>query len=81
MERDDLVEADGEIIECFPNSLWTVRLENGHCLLGHVDSKIQLEANQFLLGARVRVQLRVFDLSVGRIVAHLRDGAVPAATT
>jgi hypothetical protein len=34
-----------------------------------------------LLGARVRVQLRVFDLSVGRIVAHLRDGAVPAATT
>jgi hypothetical protein len=34
-----------------------------------------------LLGARVKVQLRVFDLSVGRIVAHLRDGRVPAVAT
>jgi hypothetical protein len=31
-----------------------------------------------LPGARVKVQLRVFDLSVGRIVAHLRDGRVPS---
>lgn len=81
MERDDLIEADGEIIECFPNSLWTVKLGNGHCLLGHVDSKILSEANQFLPGARVRVHLRVFDLSVGRIVAHLRGGKVSIVAT
>ncbi len=76
MERNDLVEAEGEIIECFPKSLWTVRLENGHCLVGHLDPKMEADANQFLISSRVRVQLRVFDLSVGRIVAHLRDDRV-----
>ena len=81
MERNDLIEAEGEIIECFPKPLWTVKLENGHRLLGHVDPKMQAEANQFLPGSRVRVQLRVFDLSVGRIVAHLRGARVSAVAT
>ena len=81
MERDDLIEAEGEIIECFPKSLWTVKLENGPRLLGHVDPKMLFEANQFLPGARVKIQLRVFDLSVGQLVALVRSGSSIVGTT
>ncbi len=81
MDRDDLVEAEGEVIECLPNSVWTVKLGNGHRLLAHLDPKMSLEANQFLPGTMVKIQLRVFDLSVGQVVALLRDSPSIASTT
>jgi translation initiation factor IF-1 len=81
MDRDDLVEAEGEIIECLPHSVWMVRLGNGHRVLAHLGPKITSEANQFLPGARVKIQLRVFDLSVGQLVALVRSGSSIAGTT
>jgi translation initiation factor IF-1 len=81
MERDDLVETEGEIIECLPNSLWNVKLGNGHRVLAHLGPKMTPESNQFLPGALVKVQLRVFDLSVGQIVSLVRSAVSIAGTT
>jgi translation initiation factor IF-1 len=80
MDRDDLVEVEGEIIACFPHSVWTVKLGNGHHVLAHRGPKTAPEANQFLPGARVRIQLRVFDLSVGQLIALVRSGSSIAGT-
>jgi translation initiation factor IF-1 len=81
MDRDDLVEAEGEIIECLPHSVWMVKLGNGHRVLAHLGPKMTSEDNQFLPGARVKIQLRVFDLSVGQLVALVRSGSSIVGTT
>ncbi len=81
MDRDDLVEAEGEIIECLPHSVWMEKLGNGHRVLADLGPKMTWEDNQFLPGERVKIQLRVFDLSVGQLVALVRSGSSIVGTT
>jgi translation initiation factor IF-1 len=68
MQRDDVIEVEAQVMECLPNQLFRLEMINGHRVLGHVGKKLQLESNQILPGMRVRLSLRVFDLSVGSIV-------------
>lgn len=73
MERVDLISVEGEITECTSNSLYWVKLSNGHRLLAH-PSKVLLKkfpqiGNQLLPGQTVVLEVRVHDLSSGRIVS------------
>lgn len=67
MQRDDFVEVEARVMECLQNNLFQLQLANGHRLLGHFSEKIPANENLILPGMVVRVGLRVFDLSVGRI--------------
>ena len=72
MERFDLIQVEGEITACLRPSLFQVRLPNGHLLLAHLDGDMAQKfsgiASEGLMGKRVLLQLRAFDLSSGRVL-------------
>lgn len=57
----------GVIEEALPNSMFRVRLENNHLVLGHISGKIRQNKIQILLGDRVRAELSPYDLTKCRI--------------
>jgi translation initiation factor IF-1 len=40
MAKDDIIEFEGEVIDTLPNTLFKVRLENGHEIIAHISGKM-----------------------------------------
>jgi translation initiation factor IF-1 len=72
MAKEELIEAEGEVIEVLPNAMFRVRLDNGHTILAHSAGKMRLHFIRILTGDRVKVQISPYDLSRGRIVLRMR---------
>ncbi|MCD6134123.1 MAG: translation initiation factor IF-1 [Candidatus Omnitrophica bacterium] len=72
MAKEELIEAEGEVIEVLPNAMFRVRLDNGHTILTHSAGKMRLHFIRILAGDRVKVQISPYDLSRGRIVLRMR---------
>jgi translation initiation factor IF-1 len=68
MSKEDLIEAEGVIVEPLPNATFRVQLENGHKVLAHVSGKMRMNFIKLLPGDKVTVQLSPYDLSKGRII-------------
>lgn len=72
MERFDLIQVEGEITACLRPSLLQARLPNGHVLLAHLDGgmpeKFARTSSESLMGKKVLLELRAFDLSSGRVL-------------
>jgi len=68
MSKEDLIEAEGAIVEPLPNATFRVELENGHKVLAHVSGKMRMNFIKLLPGDKVTVQLSPYDLSKGRII-------------
>lgn len=68
MAKQDHIEVDGEVVEALPNTMFRVKLENGHIVLAHLSGKMRMHYIKILPGDRVKVQLSPYDLSRGRIV-------------
>ncbi len=58
----------GEIEEILPYATFSVKLENGHVVLGHISGKMGMHYIRILLGDKVTVELTPYDLMRGRIV-------------
>ena len=63
---------EGEVIETLPNTMFRVRLDNGHVVTAHISGKMRKHYIRILKGDRVVVQLTPYDLTKGRIVYRLR---------
>ena len=72
MAKEELIEAEGEVIEVLPNAMFRVKLDNGHTILAHSAGKMRLHFIRILTGDRVKVQISPYDLSRGRIVLRMR---------
>jgi translation initiation factor IF-1 len=68
MAKDDHLELNGVVKECFPNTTFRVELENGHELLAYLAGKLRKHYIRVLPGDHVRIQISPYDLSRGRIV-------------
>lgn len=68
MAKEDVIEMQGEVLENLPNATFSVKLENGHVVLGHISGKMRMHYIRILPGDRVTVQLTPYDLTKGRIV-------------
>ena len=68
MEKEDVIEMLGEVVENLPNATFRVKLENGHVVLGHISGKMRMHYIRILPGDKVTVQLTPYDLTKGRIV-------------
>ncbi|MEW6725148.1 MAG: translation initiation factor IF-1 [Bacillota bacterium] len=68
MEKEDVIEVEGKVVEALPNAIFRVELSNGHKILAHVSGKIRMKYIRILPGDRVTVQLSPYDLTRGRIV-------------
>ena len=67
MSKNDVIELKGTVIQSLPNSIFKVKLDNGHQIIAHVSGKIRMNFIFILPGDRVTVELSPYDLTRGRI--------------
>lgn len=68
MAKDDVIKMEGEVLENLPSSMFRVKLENGHVVLGHISGKMRMNYIRILPGDKVSVEMTPYDLSRARIV-------------
>ena len=66
-KKDDIIEFEGEVIDTLPNTLFKVRLDNGHEIIAHISGKMRKHYIRILTGDKVKVEITPYDLSKGRI--------------
>lgn len=71
MSKQDVITADGEVIETLGNALFRVQLDNGLVITAHVSGKIRMNYIRILTGDRVKVEMSPYDLTKGRISKRL----------
>ena len=77
--KEEKVEVEGTVVEALPNTMFTVKLENGHTVMGYLSGKMRRYYIRILLGDRVKVELSPYDLTRGRITyRHRRRPTEPA---
>jgi translation initiation factor IF-1 len=69
--KEELIEAEGTVLETLPNTMFKVRLDNGHEVLAHLSGKLRLNFIKILPGDRVKLELSPYDLNRGRITYRL----------
>jgi translation initiation factor IF-1 len=68
MAKEDVIEMDGVVTESLPNTMFRVKLDNGHTILCHISGKMRKNYIRILEGDRVKLEMTPYDLSKGRIV-------------
>ena len=66
-KKDDIIEFEGEVIDTLPNTLFKVRLDNGHEIIAHISGKMRKHYIRILTGDKVKVEMTPYDLAKGRI--------------
>jgi len=72
MAKEDQIEMEGEVIDTLPNTMFRVKLENGHVVTAHISGKMRKNYIRILTGDKVTVELTPYDLSKGRITYRAR---------
>ncbi len=67
MSKEDVIEVEGIVSEALPNTLFKVKLENGHEILAHISGKLRMNYIKILPGDKVKIELSTYDLTKGRI--------------
>ncbi len=67
MAKEDSIEFDGVVTDTLPNTMFRVKLENGHEILAHISGKMRKNYIRILTGDQVKVEMSPYDLSKGRI--------------
>jgi translation initiation factor IF-1 len=67
LSKEDKIEMEGEVTEALPNTMFRVKLDNGHEVLGHISGKMRRHYIRILPGDRVKIELSPYDLDRGRI--------------
>jgi translation initiation factor IF-1 len=67
MAKEETITVEGEVIEPLPNSMFRVKLDNGHVVLAHISGKMRMHFIKILPGDKVTLELSPYDLSRGRI--------------
>ncbi len=71
--KEEKVEVEGIVVEALPNTMFTIKLENGHTVMGYLSGKMRRYYIRILLGDRVKVEMSPYDLSKGRITYRFRS--------
>ncbi len=67
VNKKGFIEADGEVIELFPNATFKIKLENGCEIFAHLSGKIRMFKIRILPGDKVKVEMSPYDLTKGRV--------------
>lgn len=70
--QNDGLAVEGTVLEALPNTMFSVELENGHKVLGHISGTMRTRYIRLVPGDRVTVELSPYDLSRGRITYRHR---------
>jgi len=73
LAKDDLIPAEGTIIDKQPNAFFKVQLDNSsHVVLAAISGKMRKHRIRILVGDRVSVEMSPYDLTRGRITYRYR---------
>ena len=72
MAKEEIVEARGTVVELLPNTLFRVKLENGHEVLAHAAGKLRKNRIRVLAGDDVQVEMTPYDLTKARIIFRFK---------
>ena len=67
MSKKDIIEVEGRVTDALPNTIFKVRLDNGHEITAHISGKLRMNYIRILPGDKVIVELSPYDLTTGRI--------------
>ncbi|MFQ6739542.1 MAG: translation initiation factor IF-1 [Alphaproteobacteria bacterium] len=67
MAKDDVIVFSGVVEDKLPNTMFRVKLENGHEILATVCGKMRKMRIWVNVGEKVRVEMTPYDLDKGRI--------------
>jgi translation initiation factor IF-1 len=67
MAKEGVIEVEGIVTEALPNTMFKVKLENGHEILAHISGKLRMNYIKILPGDKVKIELSPYDLTKGRI--------------
>lgn len=68
MSKDDVIEAEGKVVEVLPNANFKVELSNGFVITTYLSGKLRMNYIKILEGDTVKVEMSPYDLTKGRIV-------------
>ena len=68
MSKDNVIEAQGKVIDLIPGGKFKVELEGGHEVVAHVSGKMRMNNIRILPGDTVVLAMSPYDLTQGRIV-------------
>lgn len=71
-KKSDVIVIDGIVDKALPNAMFTVILEGGHSILGHISGKMRMHYVKLLPGDKVAVELSPYDLTKGRIIVRYK---------
>ena len=80
MAKDDVIVFSGTVIDKLPNTMFRVKLENGHEILATVCGRMRKLRIWVNVGERVRVEMTPYDLDKGRITFVERNRSTADGT-
>ena len=73
MSKDDVIEAEGKIIEALPDTTFKVKLTNGHVITAYISGKLRMNYIRIIEGDSVKLEMSPYDLTKGRITWRSRS--------
>ena len=67
MSKKDVIEVEGTVVDAMPNTIFKVKLANGHEITAHISGKLRMNYIRILPGDKVTVELSPYDPTRGRI--------------
>jgi len=68
LAKSDLIEfEDCKVVEALPNTVFKVKLPNGHIVTATISGKLRMNYIKILVGDTVTVEVSPYDISRGRI--------------
>ena len=67
MSKNDVIEAEGRVIECLPNPNFKVQLANGYVITAYISGKLRMNYIRIIEGDMVKLEMSPYDLTKGRI--------------
>ena len=67
MAKEDVLKFTGTVEEILGNSMFRVRLENGHMVTAYIGGKLRMHTIKIIMGDEVDVEMTPYDLNKARI--------------
>ena len=67
MSKEDVIEAEGRVVEVMPNATFKVQLANGHIVIAYLSGLLRMNYIRILEGDKVTIEMSPYDLTKGRI--------------
>ena len=68
LAKNDMIEfEDCQVVEALPNTIFKVKLPNGHIVTATISGKLRMNYIKILVGDMVTVEVSPYDISKGLI--------------